>query len=94
MERNFIYHCKSRAIRLLSVVLCLLAGMGIASAEVITVKGNVTSASDGEPLIGATVQVKGTTTGTSTDIDGNYSINAEKGATLTDRKSTRLNSSH
>ncbi len=83
MERNFIYHCKSRAIRLLSVVLCLLAGMGIASAEVITVKGNVTSASDGEPLIGATVQVKGTTTGTSTDIDGNYSINAEKGATLT-----------
>lgn len=30
---------------------------------------------DGEPLIGATVMIKGTSTGTVTDIDGNYSLN-------------------
>ncbi len=37
---------------------------------------------NGEPLIGATVMVKGTTRGTATDIDGKYSINAPKGSTL------------
>jgi TonB-linked SusC/RagA family outer membrane protein len=34
----------------------------------------VTDAVNGEPLIGATVQVKGSTTGTVTDISGNYTI--------------------
>lgn len=47
-----------------------------------TVTGVVTSAADDEPLIGATVIVKGTATGTSTDLDGNYSIQAAKGQTL------------
>ena len=45
------------------------------------VTGVVTDAS-GEPLIGATVMVKGTSRGTSTDIDGRYSINAPQGSTL------------
>lgn len=39
-----------------------------------TVTGIVTAGDSGEPLIGATVQVKGTTTGTVTDFDGRYSI--------------------
>ena len=39
------------------------------------VSGRVTDAA-GEPLVGATVVVVGTTTGTTTDIDGNYAINA------------------
>lgn len=64
------------------IAICLFASIGLANAEEITVKGTVTSASDGEPLIGATVQVKGTTTGTATDIDGNYSLSVQKGATL------------
>lgn len=42
-----------------------------------TITGTVTSAEDGLPLIGATVAVKNSTTGTSTDADGKYSINAE-----------------
>jgi len=45
------------------------------------VTGNVSDA-DGIPLIGASVLVKGTTTGTTTDIDGNYSIDAPEGSTL------------
>ncbi len=44
-----------------------------------TVKGTVTDSS--EPLIGATVLVDGTTTGTVTDIDGNFEINVPEGAT-------------
>ncbi len=42
-----------------------------------TVTGTVTSEADGSPLIGATVRVKGTSTGTVTDIDGNFSIDIE-----------------
>ena len=34
----------------------------------------VTSAEDGEPIIGASVKVVGTNTGTVTDIDGNFSL--------------------
>ena len=46
-----------------------------------TVTGVVTDP-EGEPLIGATVQVKGTSTATATDIDGNYALRARKGDTL------------
>ena len=46
-----------------------------------TITGNV-SDSEGEPLIGATVLVKGTTNGTTTDFDGNFSIEANEGDVL------------
>lgn len=36
------------------------------------ISGKVTSATDGEPLIGATVQVQGQKSGIVTDLDGNY----------------------
>jgi TonB-linked SusC/RagA family outer membrane protein len=52
--------------------------LGIASGYAqsgIKVKGNVTDPA-GEPLIGVTVLVKGTSTGIATDIDGNYEISA------------------
>ena len=42
-------------------------------AQNITVRGTVKS-TDGEPLIGVTVQVQGTATGTVTDADGNFTI--------------------
>ena len=47
-----------------------------------TIKGTVTNAEDGEPLIAASVSVKGTTQGVMTDIDGNYTIKVEKDAQL------------
>lgn len=43
-------------------------------SQQITVKGIVTSASDNLGLIGATVQIKGTTTGTITGLDGDYTL--------------------
>jgi TonB-linked SusC/RagA family outer membrane protein len=46
-----------------------------------TVSGTV-SDSDGLPLPTATVLIKGTTTGTTTDFDGNYSISASEGQVL------------
>lgn len=47
-----------------------------------TVSGIVTSSADGGVLIGVSVVVKGTTNGTVTDFDGNYSLNARNGETL------------
>ncbi|MBP1641096.1 MAG: SusC/RagA family TonB-linked outer membrane protein [Bacteroidetes bacterium] len=55
-------------------LLCLLIGIGWASAQT-KVSGTVISADDGQPVIGATVLVKGTSTGTITDANGKYSIN-------------------
>ncbi|MFD2035941.1 SusC/RagA family TonB-linked outer membrane protein [Belliella marina] len=49
--------------------------------EEITVKGTVVDPS-GEPLPGVTVVIDGTTSGTVTDIDGNYSIEVEEGQAL------------
>ncbi|MFM2393110.1 MAG: hypothetical protein RLZZ546_1092, partial [Bacteroidota bacterium] len=46
------------------------------------VTGKVTDAKTGEPLIGANVIIKGTNSGTITDIDGNYSLNAPENAVL------------
>jgi outer membrane receptor protein involved in Fe transport len=51
------------------------------SAQNTTVKGTVKDAT-GEPVIGATVKVLGSTTGVITDIDGNYAIEAPAGAKL------------
>jgi len=47
-----------------------------------TVTGTVTDKTFNEPLLGASIVVKGTTNGTTTDFDGNYSIEAENGEIL------------
>lgn len=52
-----------------------------ASAQTWEVKGTVTDAT-GEPLIGASVIVKGTSQGVSTDIDGQYTLQARQDATI------------
>ena len=51
-------------------------------AQNATLKGVIVDETD-TPLIGATVQVKGTSTGSITDFDGNYTIKANKGAVIT-----------
>jgi TonB-linked SusC/RagA family outer membrane protein len=47
-----------------------------------TITGTVTGAEDKLPVIGATVLVKGTTTGQATDIDGKYQISVPVGGTI------------
>lgn len=59
----------------------LVLFMGILSAQEKTVSGNVTD-QDGLPLPGVSIVVKGTTTGTQTDFDGNYTIDVAEGAVL------------
>lgn len=54
-----------------------------AFAQDIQVSGKVSDAKDGSSLPGATVQVKGTTTGMLTDLDGKYSLKVKQGSILT-----------
>lgn len=83
MGNKSMERCKPlHLFRVAMIALLLLAGISVASASPVTVSGTVTQASDGEPLIGVSVLVKGTSQGTATDIDGNYVIKVEKGATL------------
>ena len=52
------------------LILCI----GLAVAQVSKVTGVVTSSEDGEPVIGASVLVEGTTTGSITDLEGKFTI--------------------
>jgi len=60
--------------RKLMMMLCLALSIGWASAQT-KATGTVVSADDGQPVIGASVIVKGTSSGTITDANGNFSIN-------------------
>ena len=68
--------------RLLLTTLLVAVGMLTASAQTQAVKGVVTDAADGEPLIGATVMVKETKAGVATDLDGNFTMTVAEGQTL------------
>lgn len=84
MNKRFAATGRSLGGYLLRIVCCLLLTSAALSLQAQTrnqVSGRVTDAA-GEPLVGATVVVVGTTTGTTTDIDGNYAINAPAGGQL------------
>lgn len=53
---------------------CLFVGIGLVTAQTQTVTGVVISEEDGLPVVGASVSIKGTTLGTITDIDGNFTL--------------------
>ncbi len=61
----------------LFLILICLSGQVLAQSR--TIKGKVTSAEDGSPIIGATVLAKGTNVGTVTNAEGDYSLNVPDG---------------
>lgn len=60
---------------------CPTTALATVTQQTIKVTGQVVD-QDGEPLIGATVRVKGSQTGSVTDFDGNFTIDAPANATL------------
>jgi len=65
------------------LVALLLFGVGLVSAQQnLSVSGVVTDAGDGSPLVGVSVLVKGSSTGTITDMNGKYTLKAAQGSTL------------
>lgn len=64
---------------MLKRLMLLVAAIAVTSfsyAQQLDIKGRVTDAGDGNPIPGVNVVVKGTTNGTITDFDGNYSLKA------------------
>jgi len=73
------FNSKNLRIKLLLVV--MLMG-NFLFAQQATIKGTVTDGETGEPMAGVTVVIKGTTIGTTSNVDGNYQLVSEKGATI------------
>lgn len=67
--------------RLLMFLAGLFLSIGMAVAQT-QVKGTVVSSSDGEPIVGASVLIPGTKTGTVTDVDGKFSLSVPAGSKL------------
>ena len=68
--------------KIVSLFFGLLLGAVAVSAQNVKVSGTVIAKEDGYPLPGVAVLVKGTHTGTQTDLDGVYEMSVPKGATL------------
>ena len=64
--------------KLVFISLLLMSAIGMAQTSI---SGNVI-AEDGSPIPGVNVVVQGTTTGATTDFDGNFTISAESGDVL------------
>ena len=71
-----------KKVKLFFSVLFALVAVSL-SAQNVKVTGTVKEASSGAPIPGATVMVDGTLTGTSTDLDGNYTISVPSKGKLT-----------
>lgn len=83
MSNLFCRFSLSTALRLLLVV--MLLGVSDLSAQdqtLVLVKGKVSSEGDGDALPGVNIKIKGSPGGTTTGVDGTYSIRVTKGSTL------------
>jgi TonB-linked SusC/RagA family outer membrane protein len=65
----------------LFLTLLMFAAVQLLQAQAVQISGKVTSAEDGSPMPGASIVVKGTTVGTLSDAEGNYSLLVPAGAT-------------
>jgi TonB-linked SusC/RagA family outer membrane protein len=75
-EKSFI----GSRLRAYLTTICLLFAIAV-SAQNVTVNGNVKD-QNGEPIIGATIKVENSQTGTVTNFNGDFSISCRNGATL------------
>lgn len=78
MENNY-YYLKVKGVMLLSVLFLFTAGVFAQSS---TISGIVKSVGDLQSIPGASVLVQGTTRGTTTNLDGEFSIEASPGEVL------------
>jgi hypothetical protein len=65
-----------------SLLLALFFWTQMSIAQQIPIQGTVVSDTDKLPIIGASVIEKGTTNGTITDLDGNFSLNVTPGVSF------------
>jgi TonB-linked SusC/RagA family outer membrane protein len=81
MGKKILHYCSlCKPVQLL-LLLVMLQSFAFAQ-ESIKITGKVTSTEDRGPLPGVSIKVKGTNTGTVSDPNGNYTLNARRGAVL------------
>ena len=73
---------KNYMLNLRAILMAGLLMVGLSAFAQVAVNGTVTDAANGEPVIGASVLEIGTTNGTITDFDGNFSLTVRPGAKL------------
>jgi hypothetical protein len=78
MEKNLRKRLRQSALLLMALLLLSLTGY----AQSIKITGKITSADNALPMPGVTVKVKNSPTGTLSDVNGNYVINAKIGDVL------------
>jgi TonB-dependent starch-binding outer membrane protein SusC len=71
-----------KKVKHLLILLFTIGFLPLVMAQQVKVSGIVTNAATGETLPGVTIVVKGTTSGTTTDIDGKFSLDVASSATL------------
>ncbi|MCQ2335356.1 MAG: SusC/RagA family TonB-linked outer membrane protein [Paludibacteraceae bacterium] len=79
--KRIIFFCEKTRLMGIMFAAAMLISASSVFAQSLSVSGQVTDPT-GEPLIGATVVVQGTTVGTVTDFDGNYQLQADAKAML------------
>ena len=68
--------------RLIALLLLAITSIGVSAQDLITVSGTIYDSELNEPVIGASVLVKGQKTGVVSDIDGNYTVKAPSNGIL------------
>lgn len=74
-------HTTQKQLRIMKKIFLALVGVFLSSLLWADISGVVRD-EQGEPLIGVSVLIEGTTQGTITDFDGNFTLNAQEGQTL------------
>jgi len=77
-KEQFIMKLKIKSTLIIFVLMCF----SLSAQEAMSIKGQVISTADGMPVPGVNIVIVETTTGTTTDFDGYYQINAKKGDIL------------
>ncbi|GLB51966.1 SusC/RagA family TonB-linked outer membrane protein [Neptunitalea chrysea] len=80
--KNRYLNSKGSLFFCLAVLSCILSFQSVHAQEKTTITGTVISAEDQMMIPGVSIMEKGTSNGTSTDFDGNYTITVAPGATL------------
>ncbi len=73
---------KHNVLRIVLMTLVLISSASFLQAQIMQVKGKIVDAITQKPIDGLSVMLQKTNVGTTTDIDGNFSINAKKGDKL------------
>lgn len=82
LTQFFLYLCKSYLSKHIFLTLFVMLFAGSVYAQTLTVSGTVTDETTGETLPGVNIAIVGTTTGTSSDSQGQYELTASPNDTL------------